>query len=80
MCVWVSLRYRWLLPPRRPPLHGDMLPDDCNEMIMERLGSDLGRFACVSTSTHRITDEASVWRETYQVRWSCQQPMRRPKG
>ena len=59
------------LPFRPQALSVDhLLSQDCAELICRELGSDLGRFACVSTNTHRITDEASVWRDTYQVRAS----------
>ena len=40
---------------------------DCSELICMGLGSDLGRFACVSTATNQITGGTSVWRDTYQV-------------
>lgn len=42
---------------------------DCAELICMGLGSDLGRFACVSTAMNRVVaDNPTVWRETYQAR------------
>ena len=40
---------------------------DCTELICRELGSDLGRFACVSKRTNDATGPSFVWRETYQV-------------
>jgi hypothetical protein len=42
------------------------LPDDALEMVAAKVGSDLGRFACVSRGMNEVAKPA-IWRKAYQV-------------
>lgn len=52
-------------PAPRARLSG--LPDDALELIAAQVGSDLGRFACVSRAMNGVAKPA-IWRDAYQVR------------
>ncbi len=56
-------------PVSTPAKRLTQLPQDCAELICKELGSDLGRFASVSSSTQRITEQSNVWRDAYQARY-----------
>mmetsp|Transcript_30186 Transcript_30186/g.82574 ORF Transcript_30186/g.82574 Transcript_30186/m.82574 type:complete len:126 (-) Transcript_30186:472-849(-) len=53
-------------PPKTPPFSA--LPPDIRDLIMEKLGSDLGRFAAVDRASALAARRDSAWKRAYMAR------------
>lgn len=53
-------------PPKTPPFC--LMPPDVRDLVMEQLGSDLGRFAAVDRASALAARRNSAWKRAYLVR------------
>lgn len=53
-------------PPKTPPFC--LMPPDIRDLVMEQLGSDLGRFAAVDRASALAARRDSAWKRAYLVR------------